>query len=147
MALGRRQRSREVVAQAGLFVVVSTLALTASFLGLVALLTGSVAGIQNRLPFYVLAMAIAFVGSILTLEGEFDAGREVLETAALAAVITVLTVTLAGEGVAYSLQDPGRVISSQLVFYFLAAGLMGTGLGYWGLRHWDEFVRSRGRGL
>ncbi|MHB9288352.1 hypothetical protein ACKVMT_15085 [Halobacteriales archaeon Cl-PHB] len=147
MALGRRQRSREVVAQAALFVVVATLALTAGFLGLVALLTGAVAGIQNRLPFYVLAMAIAFVGSILTLEGEFDAGREVLEIATLAAIVTALAVTLAGEGVAFSLQDPGRVFSSQLVFYFLAAGLMGTGLGYWGLRHWDEFVTTRGPGL
>ncbi len=147
MRTRRRHRSREVVVQAALFVVVCTLALTASFLGLVGLVTAAVDGISNRFPFYVLAMAIAFVGSILTLEGEFDSGRDVLEVAALVAVVTCIVVTLSGEGVAYSLQRPDEVFSSQFVFYFLAAGLMGTGLGYWGLHHWEEYVSSRSGGL
>lgn len=133
--------------QAALFVVVCTLALTASFLGLVGLVTAAVEGISNRLPFYVLAMAIAFVGSILALEGEFDSGRDVLEVAALAALVTCIVVTLSGEGVAYSLQRPEKVFSSQFVFYFLAAGLIGTGLGYWGLHHWEEYVSTQSGGL
>jgi len=70
LSMGTRNKriNRDTVAQAGLFVVGSTIALTASFLGIVGLLTGEVAGLATRLPFYVLATAVAFVGSIIVFE-------------------------------------------------------------------------------
>ena len=146
MALGQRDRSVEVLVQAGLFIAVSTLALTAAFLGLVALLTASVTGLDARLPFYALALALAFVGGIITFEAEFRDGRRIFRNAGLAAFVTFLLVGLCGEGVAYLVQRPEQLLSSQLLFYFLAAGLIGTGLGYLGLRHWEDLSRS-GRGL
>ena len=70
MSMRNRRPSRNTLAQAGLFVGASTLALTASFLGVVGLLT------------------------------------------------------------------------SQLIFYILAAGLIGTGVCYWALRNRSELARA-----
>jgi hypothetical protein len=144
MPLDAGHWSGETVVQAGLFLVVSTLALTASFLGAVALVTGSVVGLTDRLPFYALAMAIAFVAAIMVFESEFRSGTLVLRVAGLAAAATLVLVTLGGEGVAFTVQRPGTVLSSQLLVYFLAAGLIGTGLGYWGVHHWQEVARKTG---
>ena len=138
----RRQWSQGQMAQAGLFLAVSTLALTASFLGVVALLTGGVTGLERRLPVYVLAMAVAFVAAIVVLETEYVDGTRILKVAGGGGVATLVLVTLGGEGVAYVVQRPNQVLSSQLLFYILAAGLIGTGLGYWVINHWGD-VRRR----
>lgn len=98
--------------QAGIFVALSTLALTASFLGLVALVTGTVTGSNARLPAYVLGTALAFVGAILLFEAAYRDGRRVLEAAAAVAVGTLVLLLFGGEGVAYLLQQPDRVASS-----------------------------------
>ncbi|MFT4921396.1 MAG: hypothetical protein ACI8XM_000593 [Haloarculaceae archaeon] len=144
MATSRKGLNRETVARAGVVFVLSTLLLTANFLGVVALATGSVDGFAARLPFYVLAMAIAFVGSIIILEGELHRGPQILQMAAATAAGSFLLVMLGGEGFAFIVQKPGQVLSSQLLFYFLAAGLIGTGLGYWGVRHWHDITESAG---
>lgn len=144
MVRDSRRWTGETMAQAGLFLVVSTLTLTAGFLGAVALVTGSVVGLTDRLPFYALAMAVAFVGAVMLLEAEVRDGGVILRLAALAAVATFVLVTLGGEGVAFTVQRPGQVVSSQLLVYFLAAGLIGTGLGYWGVHHWHEVTRKTG---
>lgn len=138
MAQATRARDTDVLVQAGVFIALSTLALTASFLGLVGLLTGSVTGIENRLPYYVLGLALAFVGAIVAFEREYHDGSVVIRLAAIAAACTFLLVVLAGEGVAFLVQQPETVVSSQSLFYFLAAGLIGTGLGYVGMRHWED---------
>jgi hypothetical protein len=134
-----------MLARTGLFVVASTLALTASFLGLVALVTASASGLDARLPFYVLALATAFVAGIVAFEGTYRDGHRVLRAAGLAALGAFLLVGLGGEGVAYLLQERGQLVSSHLLVYFLAAGLIGTGLGYLGVRHRGERSRSRRR--
>lgn len=146
MALYSGDAGRSVLAQAVLFVVASTLALTGSFLGVVALVTGEAAGIEGRLPFYVLALGIAFVGSVVAFEGEFVAGRDVLEAAVLTSVGAFVLVFLGGEGIAYAVAQPDRVVSSQLLFYLLSAGLIGTGVAYWGLNHWGDGPGGRPRG-
>jgi hypothetical protein len=143
MAGAQSRFNRGALTQAGIFVVLSTLALTASFLGLVALVTGDVTGSNARLPVYVLGTALAFVGAILIFEEEYHAGRRVLEAAAVVAVGTLVLLLFGGEGVAYLFQQPDRVVSSQSLFYLLAAGLIGTGLGYWGLHHWRELTGSQ----
>jgi predicted neutral ceramidase superfamily lipid hydrolase len=143
MALKQNQWGRNELARAGLFVVASTVALTASFLGVVGLLTGAVTGLNDRLPVYVLAMALSFVVVIVALEEEYREPVESLQLSASIAAVTFLLVTFGGEGIAYLLQNSEQVVASQILFYILAAGLIGTGLGYWTLNHWSEFAGNR----
>ena len=52
------------------------------------------------------------------------------------------------EGVLFAFRNPELVFVSQLVYYFIAAALIGTGIGYWGVRHWREFAgQSSSRSL
>lgn len=136
---------REFAARAGGVVVASTVLLTASFVGVVAFLTGETAGVGGRLPFYVLAMAVAFAGTIFALDdANADGGRVITATGGVAVASFVL-VTLGVEGVVFAVRYPGRVLASNLVVYFAAAGLICTGLAFWALRHWREFAeRERG---
>ena len=130
-------------------VVVSTLVLTATFIGVVALLSGGNEDVGTRLPFYVLSMAVGFVGVVVLNEqryGQRADGRAILGTAAGIALVVFLVVALAGEGLMFAGANPGEVVLSELFLYFLAAGLIGTGLGYWGLHHWREFARTQPTG-
>jgi len=144
MATARGQRfDVEALGRAGALVAVCTLVLTASFVGLVALLSGEAPGVSDRLPLYVLGMATAFVGTILLFEAQGVDGRTIMATAGSVALGTFVFLTLGSEGVVHAVENPGQVVASQLVFYFLAAGLIGTGLGYWGIRHWQELRITR----
>ena len=140
-----RQWNREALARAGAFVVASTVALTASFLGVVGLLTGEVTGLNTRLPFYVLVMALAFVAAVVTFEEGYREASQILLLAVLVAGVSFLLATFGGEGVAFLLQNPQEVVASQLLFYILAAGLIGTGIGYWTLNHWSELTWTGSR--
>ena len=142
MAMATGRWTRHTLARAGVFVVFSTVALTASFLGVVALVTGQVAGVSTRLPFYVLAMSIAFVGAIISLEAEFHGGARILQYSIAAAALAFALVTLGGEGVVFLIENTEQVVTSHLLFYILAAGLIGTGLGYWALHHWSELTQD-----
>lgn len=149
MATAHRQRfDKEALGRAGALVAVCTLVLTASFVGLVALLSGQAPGVSDRLPLYVLGMATAFVGTILLFEAQGIEGKTIMATAGSVALGTFIFLTLGGEGVVHIVRNPGQVVASQLLFYFLAAGMIGTGLGYWGIQHWQElaFTRSGGAG-
>jgi hypothetical protein len=128
------------LARAGGVIAGSTLALTAAFVGVVALLDGTTAGIGDRFPFYVLAGAVVFVASLLLLDHDEVSGRTVIVATLVIAVTAFVVVGLGVEGVWYAYRVPGDVFGDQLVVYFLAAGLICTGLTYWGLNHWREFV-------
>jgi hypothetical protein len=137
------------IARVGGVVVVSTLILTATFIGVVALLSGGNGDIGTRLPLYVLTMAVGFVGVVILSEqryGKRANGRSILGTAGGVALTVFVVVSLAGEGLVFAGNNPGDVVLSELFLYFLAAGLIGTGLGYWGLRHWREFTPSNPMG-
>lgn len=140
--MGQRRLEREYVVRVGAAVGGCTLALTASFVGLMAVVTGNAVGLTARFPFYVLGMAAAFVGSVLVLDDRTADGVSVIGATLGVSTTSFLVLGLAGEGLAYAARHPGRVFASQLLVYFLAAGLVATGLGYWGLRHWREFVAS-----
>lgn len=147
MATANRNRfDTEAVGRAGALVAVCTLVLTASFVGLVAIVSGQVADISLRLPAYVLAMAAAFVGTIVLLEAQQYDGPTIIVSAGTVALGTFATVTLGGEGVVYAVRNPEQVVASQFLLYFLAAGLIGTGLGYWGIKHWQELMNDVGPG-
>lgn len=133
-----RQFDREALARAGALVAGCTLVLTASFVGLVALVSGAAVGVVDRLPLYVLGMASAFVGAIVVFEMEGEDGGRVLLIAGALALTTFLVTLLSGEGIVHALRHPGQVIASQLLLYLLAAGMIATGLGYWVGQHWQE---------
>jgi len=122
-------------------VVISTLLLTAGFLGALALLNGAVVGFSDRFPFYVVLMALGFVASLFVLEGPRIEGSQVL-MATIGVTVTVFVVaTLAGEGIFYAIRAPGAVFQPDIILYLVAAALIGSGLAYWTITHWREFTR------
>lgn len=132
------QQHRERVLRLGGVVVGSTLALTMSFFGLIALLTGDAGGAMSRLPLYVFALATTFVGTLVALEDLHADAETILKAAAAAAAGNFLVVALASEGTVYALRFPGQVVSSQLFVYVLSAGMIATGLGFWVANHYDD---------
>lgn len=136
---------RARLGRVGALVGASTAALTASFVGIVALLSGNATGVVSRLPVYVLAMALAFVACVVLFEESRHDGRRALAAAASISVVAFLVVGLGGEGVRYALTHPDEVLGSHLFAYLLSAGLMGTGFGYWGWRNWRS-LRSANLG-
>lgn len=119
-------------------VFASTLALTASFVGLVALARGEVRGTPERLPIYATAAATAFVAGIVAFEEAGHRGRRALLGATLAGSATLFVTGFGGEGLVYALERPAAVFEVQLLGYLLSASLMGTGVGYWALRNLDS---------
>ncbi|WP_336327535.1 hypothetical protein [Halovenus sp. HT40] len=142
MATQNQAVDSETFVQAGLFVVVSTAVLTASFLGIVGHATGRVSGVAGRIPYYVLLMAVSFVVAVIGFESLVGRASEVLSGALLATGIALVLVILSGEGIVYLLQHTEAVLSSQLLIYILAAGLVGTGLCYWAFQHWAELANT-----
>lgn len=127
----------------GGLILASTVVLTASFIGLVAFLTGFVSAIEQRLPIYVLLTAIIFVVVLVSLDNEDAPGRPVIVTTITVAALGFLLLTLSGEGLRYAVAKPDELVSSQLVFYFVAAALFCSGVGFWALHHWREFTEDR----
>lgn len=137
--------SRARLGRLAAVVVLSTAVLTASFVGLVALATGSVSGTHSRLPAYLLVTAGVFVAVVVLTEESRHEGRRALVAAVLAAAATLFVVGLGSEGVVYALEKPEEAVRSQLFTYLLSAALIGTGVGYWGWRNW-EALRPGGLG-
>lgn len=126
------------------YVIVSTLFLTSAFLGIVAVITGSITSFENRLPIYVLLSAFTFVTVVLVLEDAEEPGAPILVGTLVVGALALIGFSLAGEGFLYARANPSEVASSQLIFYFVAAALICTGLGYWAVHHWREFADTDG---
>lgn len=121
-------------------VVTSSVLLTTALIGIIAVFSEGVAGFGGRVPVYFLAAAIVFVTLVIGFEGQaFDGRTILLSTVGLAVVLGIL-VALVGEGLVYALRYPAAVLTSRLLLYLLATGVICTGLVYWGLRHWREFL-------
>lgn len=123
----------------GGLIAVCTILLTASFIGVLALVSGEITNAQARMPWYLVVGALVFVGTIVLLEENGTSGRDILATAILSSTLMFTLVALAIEGILFTMENPETVFVSQLVLYLFAAGLVGTGIGYWGLKHWREF--------
>lgn len=119
----------------------STLVLTASFVGVLSIVEGEFSGLGGRVPWYLVVTSLFFLGTIFVLEehGASD-GREIIAISAIVGLLSFVVTTLAVEGVVFAFNHPEDVFVSQTVLYFLAAGLFGTGIGYWGIKHWREFT-------
>ncbi|MFW6435485.1 MAG: hypothetical protein ACOCY1_03820 [Halovenus sp.] len=128
--------------QAITLVVVSTLVLTAAFVGMLAISRGHVDGVGGRFPWYVLAMGIAFVSSILLFVQQEAEPKTVLVGSGGLAVLTLTFTLLCSEGVVYAITSPEQVFGSHLVVYLLTAGLIATGLTIWLVEYWRTFTRD-----
>jgi len=133
-----RAYSRQRAYRLGGVVVGSTLTLSASFFGVVAMATGEAGGALGRMPYYILATAAAFVGALVLLEEWRLDGETVLRVSASVAATAFLLVGLSVEGIVFVLRYPDAVVSSQLFIYVLSAGMMATGIGFWTARHYRE---------
>lgn len=126
--------------RAGAIITASTVVLTAAFVGVVALAARGTVGVDERFPFYVLAMAVTFVASLLVLDDQDIPGVSVIGATIGLSFTAFVVLGLAAEGVVYAIENPDVVVASPLLAYFVSAGLIATGLTYWGLNHWREFV-------
>lgn len=138
---------RTVAARLAALVAVGAVVLTASFVGLVALVNGGTPGFDARLPVYVLAMAVAFVGGLLLVETRYEGradGSAILVTTAAIAIAVFAVVSLSGERLVYAAANPQEVLVSRTLLYLLADGLVVTGIAYWALQHWREFTDDTG---
>jgi len=141
------QSNRDFLTRAILLIGGSTFVLTASFVGLLALLSGSAAGIGNRVPFYLVVMGVTFVATIVLLEEHGTESRVIIVTAAVISTLSFVSTSLTVEGLLFAYRFPEDVFVSQLVYYFVAAALIGTGIGYWAIQHWREFARQTPNGI
>ena len=131
-----RTVDRLVLARTGALVGVCTGVLTAAFVGVVALVRGDAVGVGSRLQFYILAGALAFVGSLIVLEESRHGSKTVILGASVTGVAGFAVVALGAEGVRYATVRPDAVLASSLFVYLVAAALVASGLGYWSLRNW-----------
>lgn len=126
-------------------IVLCTLVLTFAFLGVLAFVSGDFETPLVRLPWYLVVGAAGFVGSIVLLEQVGGQGLDVIVTAAVNGAFLMIIAALTVEGILFTIRNPSDVFVSQLLLYFVAAGLVGTGIAYWALRHWREFTRTGDR--
>lgn len=121
-------------------IMFSTIFLTASFMGVLAFLSGEAAGVNERLPWYLVIWAMMFVGSIVLLERAGSNGRTIIVTTLVVSIVLFVLTVLGIEGVLFTMEKPKVVINSELILYLLSASLVGVGLAYWGINHWREFT-------
>lgn len=133
---------RTVLTRMALGVVFLSLLLTAAFVGLLGFIDGVPPALSDRLPAYALVMGLVFVVAILRLDTPERDGATVLVATAGIALLSFVLATLATEGVFYAYQEPDQVLTSMLVLYFAAAGLVCTGVVIWSLHHWREFAAT-----
>ena len=136
---------RTVLTPMALGVVFLSLLLTAAFVGLLGFIDGAALDVSSRLPAYALVMGLMFVVSILRLDTPDRDGATVLVATAGIAVLSFVLVTLATEGVFYTINESEKVITEMLILYFAAAGLVVTGVVIWALHHWREFATNDSR--
>lgn len=134
---------RRYLARTSGLATASTLVLTASFIGVLSFIESATAGIWNRVPWYLVAAAVLFTATVVLLERHDASGKVIIGTATISGVIAFVVITLMIEGLFYTVRYPEEVFVTQYVLYFLAAGLLGTGIGYWGIQHWREFTPNQ----
>jgi hypothetical protein len=125
-------------------VAVSTLSVTSAIIGVVAVINGDATDVVDRIPYYVFFMALVFTGLVFLLERNLDDGRRILTVSFAIAALSFVLALLGVEGVFFALDNQDQVLSN-ITLYFLSAGLACTGIVYWAVHHWREFVSSSPR--
>lgn len=127
-----------MLARTGSLIGLCTVALTAAFIGVLALVSGETDGVVGRLPLYVLASAVVFVATLLVADGGGTGGVTALVRAAVAGVGGFVLLALGVEGIIHAVMNPGAVVASHLFVYLLSAAIIASGLGYWSVRNWRD---------
>ncbi|PSP88054.1 hypothetical protein BRC90_08825 [Halobacteriales archaeon QS_4_69_34] len=138
--MDRDSPRRRFLARASVVVGVSTIALTAGFVGVLAFLTGEVVAFGAHVPWYLSVAAVAFVATILALEAQGIPGGSVISTAAIVAFTSFVVVSLGVEGLLFAARSPGAVFVPGVGLSLFAAALIVAGVGYWAFEHWREFA-------
>jgi hypothetical protein len=133
---------RTLLTRMALGVVFLSVLLTAALVGVLGFVNGAPLDVSSRLPAYALVMGLVFVVTILRLDTPEREGVTVLVATAGLAVISFVLAALATEGVFYAIARPNQVLTSMLILYFAAAGLVCTGVVIWALHHWREFAAA-----
>jgi len=134
----KRLFDRGLLVETGPLLGVWTALLTATFLGVVALVSGAATGLVARFPLYVLGGAVIFVAVLLVLDHSRHRAKTVLFRAVAGTAGGFVLSALAAEGVVYTLTSPGSVVASHLFVYLLSAALVASGLWYWTVRNWND---------
>lgn len=111
----------------GALLIVATLAV-----GVMSFLDGATAGFRVRFPVYLLAGAIVFVGTLLTMRYSPQNETTVLRRAVVVGCIGFALIGLATEAVVYGLM----IIAPTLSLYLASALITLCGFVYWSLRNW-----------
>jgi hypothetical protein len=139
MALSRSGlRNTGELARTGSLIGLCTVALTAAFVGVLALVSDETAGVVGRLPLYVLASAVVFVATLLRADETGTDGVTALMRAAVAGVGGFVLLALGVEGIIHAVTNPDAVVASHLFVYLLSAAIIASGLGYWSVRNWRD---------
>lgn len=135
--------TQKVILRIGALIAAFTVLLWSAFIGLVGVAAGDVTGFEDRVPWYIVLAAVAFVATIVLLELNDADGKTIIVSAFVVGVFSLILTFLGFEGFRHLVANPRLLFDSQLVLYFFAAALVATGLGYWGLRHWREFTAEQ----
>lgn len=127
-----------MLARTGSLIALCTVALTAAFVGVLALVSGETGGAVGRLPLYVLASAVVFVATLLAADGTGTDGVTALVRAGVVGVGGFVLLALGIEGINYAVMNPDAVVASHLFVYLLSAAIIASGLGYWSVRNWRD---------
>jgi len=110
----------------GILVVAAVLAVgAASFVG------GANAGFGDRLPVYVFAGAVAFIGALLWMRDSLQDGMSVLRGATAVGCFGFVGTCLGAEAAVYAL-----VVVPSLSLYLASVLTIACGLIYWSIRNW-----------
>jgi hypothetical protein len=71
--------------------------------------------------------------------GGSEDGYYVIAASSVVAAVSLVAVALSFEGILFAIENQNSLFSN-LLPYFIAAGLISTGLIIWGVNHWREFV-------
>jgi hypothetical protein len=140
MAGPMRRRGDGFLLRVGVLIVIATVFLTASFVGVVGFISGDIRGFGGRVPWYIVAAAVTFVASVVLLEEQGAAGRPIMITAAFFTMLIFIVALLGTEGLIHILTNPELIVASDVILYFLSAALFAVGVGYWAFNHWREFT-------
>ncbi|WP_436936563.1 hypothetical protein [Halovenus marina] len=136
--------NRQFILRITLIIGGFTIILTACFVGLIALMSGEVTEFDDRLPWYLVTVAIVFVSTIIYLEFNISEGKTIIVSAIFTGILSFILTFFSVEGVLFAANNRSTVFDSRLIIYFFAAALVATGIGYWGIQHWREFTTSAG---
>lgn len=123
----------------GFQVVLFTLVFALTIVGLIGLVNGENVGSDQRLGIYVLFSSILFISTIYHIEktGKRNA-FEVIKVVIAITILGFVLASLSGEGLVRVMR--GTEYTLQIYLYLVTGGLVCSGIGYWAIRHWKEYI-------